>query len=197
MVANYRLLLSRNELGAAMNGRQLVALLLLTGVGACQDLPQPFRHEGLGPALAIPENTSVADIRAEEAQPVQASASPPAAHHRTTIRLDPMTDLPGDGGRSMHRAMKSALERRGVLVVSEGGDLVAQLHLTQTAGNGGQVKLAFHWDLLSADGHSLGHVDQQGEAKNTEISGPWGGLARLVAEGGADGLVQLVTKLTP
>lgn len=180
-----------------MKGRQLVAILLLTSVGACQDLPQPFRHEGVGSALAIPENASVADIRAEQAQPAVSNAPAASARHRTTVRLDPMNGLPGDGGQSLRRAMKAALERRGLLVVSEGGDLAIQLEMTQTAGDAGHLKLAFHWDLLSADGHSLGHVDQQGEAKNTEISGPWGALSRQVADGGADGLIQLVTKLTP
>ena len=161
------------------------------------DVPQPFQHEGRGTALAEPQDVSVAAIKAEEAAPQPVNPAAPSQRHRTTLRLEPLDGLPGDGSQSLHRAMKSALERRGILVVGTGGDLVARLRMTRSQGAEGRVKMAFAWEISGADGHVIGRVDQQGEAASAEVSGPWGGLARQIADGGAEGIMQLVTKLTP
>ena len=167
------------------------------GLTGCQELPQPFRHEGAAPALAVPEQTSIAEIHQEEANPA-APETPAAKPHRPTLRIENFPNLPGDGAQSLRRALKSALERRGILVVGEGGDAVVRLHVTQTAGGeGAQVKLAFRWEAVTPDGKTFGTVDQQGQAKQSEISGPWGGLAKAIADGGAEGLAQLVIKMTP
>lgn len=177
--------------------RRLAALALSLLLAACQDVPHPFRHEGQISPLAVPERTSIADIRAEEAAPIAPEPAAGSRRHRTTMRLEPLTGLPGDGSQSLRRAMKSALERRGILVVSTGGDVAASLRMTQSDGGEGRIKMAFAWEVTGADGQVIGHVDQKGEAKPSEISGAWGDLARRIADGGADGLAQLVIKLTP
>ena len=161
--------------------RRIVFVLAALAVAGCGDIPQPFRHAGRGDDLAKPDFTQSED------QPE--TARPP---HRLTARLGSFQALPGDGGQALRRAVKGALERRGLLVVGDGGDVVVTPRI-EVAGQGSDLAiLDVTWVVTSVEGAVLGQAKQQGSAAFGVVNGTWGTLARDIAEGGADGIVRIV-----
>ena len=170
--------------------RRALVLVLALGVGACA-IPLPFEHDASQPGLARPEHVStkeVADLDRLGDAALQEPVSP-----RPNIRIAPLPDLPGDGGMSLRRALKSALERRGVLVVSEGGALAvsAAADIVPVEGSPDQRTLRLIWSV-TRDGVPLGQAAQNGTVAQATLSGPWGRLAHDIAEGSADGIVQVL-----
>ena len=154
-----------------------MVLLMMAGCGV---IPQPFRHEGKAETLARPDlETSEADKQ-------------PEIPKRVTVRLGAFSGLPGDGNQSLRTALKGALERRGLLVVGEGGDLVVTPNLQLDQAGMDSLSLSFTWKVEDAAGKPLGKAQQKGNAASTQVNGTWGRLAKDIAEGGADGIAQVV-----
>ena len=156
----------------------VLGALVLAG---CMDLPQPFRHQGSGSDLARPVFDDA---------PEQTIATPAA--RRPTARLAEFDGLPGDGIKLLRRAVKGALERRGLLVVGVDGDVVVVPHLQLLEQGPDGAQLAVNWQVTSPQGEDLGHVGQQGPVPPAALKGDWGHLVHDIAEGGADGIVQIV-----
>lgn len=146
------------------------------------DLPQPFRHNGTSDALVRPVFEDGADQAKDQ-------ASPP---HKLTVRLGEFLGLPGDGNQMLHRAVKGALERRGLLVVGIEGDVVVEPHLQflPTGTEGAQLDVT--WVMSLANGSKLGQVNQHGIVSAAALRGDWGRQAHDIAEGSADGIIQIV-----
>jgi hypothetical protein len=155
----------------------LIVLVMMAGCGV---IPQPFRHEGKADSLARPE------LEMTEAD------APPEVPKRVTVRLNSFIDFPGDGNQSLRTALKGALERRGLLVVGEGGDLQVTpiLQLDQVGKD--SLSLSLTWKVDDASGKSLGKAQQKGNIALEQANGSWGRLAKEIAEGGADGIAQVV-----
>ncbi len=149
-------------------------------ITSCGTIPQPFRHQGRADPLARPQ---MEQTEPDEPQPVT---------KRLTARLGTFAGLPGDGNQALLRALKGALERRGLLVVGEGGDVVVTPILRLEAATADGVPMSFTWAVTTIDGLALGQAQQKGSAPLSQINGNWGRLARDIAEGGADGIVQVV-----
>ena len=152
------------------------------GLVACADIPQPFRHQGRGNDLVRPVFDDAVDPVIEQ----------PSAPKRLTARLGNFTGLPGDGNDSLRKALKGALERRGLLVVSEGGDVTISPNIIVGPDKLGETPLDISWSVLSKTGENLGEAKQHGQVSTLMLSGNWGHLARDIAEGGADGIVTVV-----
>ena len=155
-------------------GLLVPVVMLLAG---CMDMPQPFRHQGAVSDLARPPLLSDQD----DAAPV-----------RPLVRLAPFSGLPGDGNQSLYRAVKAALEQRGVLVAAEGGNGVVTAQFKLLPGGDGRQTLMMTWQVTSHDGAAWGQASQQGPVETTRIQGPWGRLAHDIAQGSADGIVEIV-----
>jgi len=157
-----------------------IVILVLLAIAACGEIPQPFRHQGKADPLARPDllQTEPDDGR--------------APGKRMTARLGAFAGLPGDGNQAMRQALKGALERRGVLVVGEGGDVIVTpgVQLGEPGADG--VALTLTWTVATTDGREMGQVKQKGAAPSQQINGRWGRLAHDIAEGGADGIVKVV-----
>jgi hypothetical protein len=155
----------------------LIVVLMMAGCGV---IPQPFRHEGKADPLARPE------LETTEADP------PSVELKRVTVRLNGFSGFPGDGNQSLRTALKGALERRGLLVVGEGGDLVVTpiLQIDQTSKE--SLSLSLTWKVDDVSGKSLGKAQQKGNIASEQANSSWGRLAKEIAEGGADGIAQVV-----
>ena len=158
---------------------------------ARQWLPEAV-WQGASPQALAPLATQVVAALTSD-HPTAAMAATPSAAHRPTARLDmPPSGLPGDGDSALARAMRNALERHGILVVASGGDYIVEAKVTVAAGPPGQDILAVSWTVRRPDGGSLGAVDQKGAVPAGRLRLPWAELARDVAQGGADGVVQVI-----
>jgi len=160
--------------------RRLFFIGVSLAIAACGDIPQPFRHQGRGDDLAKPVFDEFDEL------------VPEIAPHRLTAQLGSFDGIPGDGAQSLRRALKGALERRGLLVVSEEGDMLVTPQLHLTSGQANESKLEITWLITSKEGTSLGQAKQQGLAPSQVLNGTWGALAHDIAEGGADGIVTVV-----
>ena len=153
-----------------------MAVLLVAG---CMELPHPFQHQGNGSRLARPDFSRESDDETAEQ----------AAPHRLTARLAEFSGLPNGGNEALRRAVKGALERRGLLVVGVEGDvlIVPRIQVQDQSG------LTIVWGVTAPDGTAeWGQVKQQGQITAEGLKGDWGRLAHDIAEGGADGIVEIV-----
>ena len=159
------------------------------------DRPKPLSFHQKIPRKATPAilaelATQVVDELTADS--VDAAPPAPAAKGRLSVRLVTHATLPGYGNASLIRAMRSILERNGILVVAEGGDYVVELKGAVTNGPNGQDMLNVSWVVAKPDGAPLGNVDQQGAVPTGTLAGPWGPLSHSIANGGASGIVQVV-----
>ncbi|CCG41742.1 hypothetical protein [Magnetospirillum molischianum] len=124
--------------------------------------------------------------------PTAAPPTPPPAP--TTVRLVPLSDLPGDGNAALSNALRKLLEKSGFKPVEGDGaaDFVMRVQATVTAAAGGQETLTMVWIVAGADGAELGRISQQGALPKGRLAGPWGSLASDIAAGGIEGLAELV-----
>lgn len=120
-------------------------------------------------------------------RPVIAAASRPA------VRLVPPKGLPGDGDTSLAKAMRVALERAGVLLRDEGGDYIVSGAVLVAPGPPGEDALDVAWTVKTPDGTQLGVAQQHGNVVKGQLNQPWGGLARDIAAGGAEGVAEIVS----
>ena len=148
-------------------------MVMLAG---CMDIPQPFRHQGTGSDLARP------DFSAADQNSVTDAA------RRPTAQVAEIAGLPTGGNEALRRAIRGALERRGLLVVGQGGDAVIQPRVRVLDG----TQLAVNWAVTSPDGVQWGQVSQQGEMTSAAKQGDWGQLTHDIAEGAAEGIVKII-----
>jgi hypothetical protein len=113
----------------------------------------------------------------------------------------PITGAPGDGARSLDRAIRAALEREGV-VVTEGAATaefrvtgqVVMATLPPNRQRGNQQRVEITWIIARADGLELGRVAQLNEVPRGSLDGLWGDVAPIVADQAAAGVVEVINR---
>jgi len=124
------------------------------------------------------------------------NGTPPAAPPPPpiTVRLTPLSDLPGDGNTALSGALRRLLEKSGYKPVEgeAAADFVVRAQATITAAPGGQESLTMVWIVGGTDGAELGRVSQQGEVPKGRLARPWGSLASDIAAGGVEGIGDLI-----
>ena len=109
-----------------------------------------------------------------------------------TIRLLPLTGLPGDGASSLAKAMGLALKQAGIRAVEGEADFLLRARATVSPGRPGEDMLAVTWSVTTVKGDEIGNSAQQGPVPKGRLDGPWGSLAGDIAEGGADGIAEIL-----
>ena len=109
-----------------------------------------------------------------------------------SIRLLPLSGLPGDGDRSLAKAMGSALKQVGLRPVEGEADFLLRASVTVAPGRPGEDVLAVTWSVTTAKGGEIGNSAQQGPVAKGQLAGPWGSLAADIALGGAEGVAEIV-----
>lgn len=136
----------------------------------------------------------IAVLRDPNAGPaVSATADPVAGIDRPKIRIIALTGLPGDGDQSLAKAIRQALIRGAMAVVDTGEAYVVRGKVDIGPGKTGEDNVDVTWTISRAsDMALLGSIHQEGAVLRGQLSGPWGGIARDIAEAGASGLLDVV-----
>lgn len=125
------------------------------------------------------------------------------AHAQLHVLVPPVQGAPGDGPRTLSKAMVGALEtahydtEAGAL--PKNGEkneayIVAGTVQLLPAGTGKEtVKIS--WLLLAPDGTQIGNVDQENTVPAGSLNGAWGDIAYAVATAAADGIAALLEKV--
>ena len=146
---------------------------------------------------------TVAPTIAAEATPairrlVQDEPPVAAAQPDPAVSLRPVIGAPGDGGRSLTRAMEEALRRARVALAKPGGDAPSFV-LTGTVtmspvDSSKQQRVRIGWALLRGDGREIGQVSQENAVPAGSLDGAWGDVAYAVATAAAPGVVALIER---
>lgn len=116
--------------------------------------------------------------------------------HLPTVRLTGVTGAPGDGNRSLDRAIRNALAKEGVLV-QEGaaaGEFALSGRVDVTALPRRQQRVEITWIVARSDGTELGKVSQLNEVPAGTLNGLWADVALVVAEQAAGGVAEVIRR---
>ncbi|MBI5165539.1 MAG: hypothetical protein HY985_16750 [Magnetospirillum sp.] len=166
-------------------------------VGHLQPISPTGLLRGDPTALRIAAETAAAALAPAFADPHAGQVAAAAPRPRATIRLTDPAGLPGDGDKALPRAMRTALERAGVVVRDTDVEHHLEARVTVSPGRPGEELLTVVWVLKRADGRQLAAIDQQGAVPKGRLDGPWGSLAGDIAAGGADGVLQALSAVKP
>jgi hypothetical protein len=145
----------------------------------------------VAPAIAAKATPAIRQLVQDE--PPIAAVHPDAA-----VSLRPVTGAPGDGGRSLTRAMEQAL-RQARVALAKPGDAAPSLVLAGTvtmspADANKQQRVRIGWALLRGDGSEIGQVSQENAVPAGSLDGAWGDVAYAVATAAAPGVVALIER---
>lgn len=141
-------------------------------------------------APAIARMLATVDARQREATTEQLAERLPSAG------VVPITGAPGDGARSLDRAIRNALGREGVVVADAGApaefSVAGQVVVAPIAR--GQERVEITWVVSRADGLELGRVAQLNEIPRGSLNGFWGDVAVIVADQAAQGVAEVISR---
>ncbi len=152
-------------------------------------------NPGLMKSLAQAGAPAIAKLIQEEA-PVAAADIP-----RPQILVRQVTGAPGDGTRSLTRAVIEALRRVDLPAKAATdappakGALIVSGTVAVAAASAGKQKVTVTWEVSGADGNSLGKVGQENAIPAGLLDGAWGEIALAVAEAATDGILSIVERV--
>ena len=111
---------------------------------------------------------------------------------RPRVVVDEVTATGGLDGALLKRALIMALQQRGIAVVSD----QAKLHVTGgvriSLGMGGRDLVEVSWAVIDDEGKEIGRVNQSNNVYHDELVSLGTRMTHQIAEGGAEGVAQLV-----
>ena len=111
---------------------------------------------------------------------------------RPRVVVDEVTATGGLDGALLKRALIMALQQRGIAVVSD----KAKLHVTGgvriSLGMGGRDLVEVSWAVSDDEGKEIGRVNQSNNVYHDELVSLGTRMTHQIAEGGAEGVAQLV-----
>jgi hypothetical protein len=118
------------------------------------------------------------------------------AERLPSAAISPITGAPGDGARSLDRAIRAALGREGVIVSDQGGggEFTVSGRVSTTPVGRGQERIEVVWVVSRADGMELGRVAQLNEIPRGSLNGLWGDVAVIVADQAAQGVAEVIRR---
>jgi len=126
-------------------------------------------------------------------------AAPDAPRPRIFVRQ--VAGAPGDGTRSLTRAVIEALRRVDLQATAATdappakGSLTVMGTVTVGPAVSGKQKVTVTWEVSGADGNSLGKVGQENSIPAGLLDGTWGEIALAVAEAATDGILSIVERV--
>ncbi|TNE57989.1 MAG: hypothetical protein EP340_06925 [Alphaproteobacteria bacterium] len=111
----------------------------------------------------------------------------------------PILGAPGDGNRALDRAMRAALQKRGIKVLNapDPEDLQLQCFVSLRPAEDDQSTIQIFWEIKSPEGKSVASIDQANRILAGALDGAWGPLATDIAEAAADGIAQFLGQTSP
>jgi uncharacterized lipoprotein YmbA len=140
---------------------------------------------------------AVRQVAPSLAKLVAGDAPLPAVGVDPVVALRGISGAPGDGARSLLRAMSNALGRANVAVAAEPGDK-SNFVLTATVDAGppasGKQPVKVTWTLAKPDGSEVGRVNQENAVPAGSLDHAWGDIAYAVANAAAPGIVAIIER---
>lgn len=123
--------------------------------------------------------------------------SPPPEVRKPTVFLAGIRGAPGDGGRTLPRALATALQGQEMLATREqdGATAVVEGSMSVTRSGPGQEKVEIRWRVTRPGGEEVGVVTQENEIPAGSLQGAWGEVAGYVALAAAEGIADLVRRI--
>ncbi|MDE2230034.1 MAG: hypothetical protein KGL11_13480 [Alphaproteobacteria bacterium] len=114
------------------------------------------------------------------------------------VALRPVTGAPGDGDRSLTRAMGEALKRVNLTLAAGAAGkadfiVAGTVEVAPVDGQKQQVKIT--WALLRPDGGEVGRVNQENAVPAGSLDGAWGEVAYAVTNAAAPGVRRLIEEV--
>lgn len=131
-------------------------------------------------------------------RPADTATLPPAQTVADLVMAPPeVTRAPGDGKAALEKALTRLFQQNGVRIVADAAPVHARLRgavevLPGEAPDREVVSIV--WEVLSADGASLGKVNQRNAVARGALDGTWGDIAALIAEGAAMGMGEILVR---
>ena len=145
---------------------------------------------GGGPQAAAAQATPRILAMVQDEAPVAAALEGPR------IVVQPAEGAPGDGSKSLEKAMASALRQAGVDVAQDQQGtftLVAKVVVARPVEKKQRVKIV--WELRRPGGEQVGVINQENEIPAGTLDGAWGDIAYAVATAASDGVVALLEEV--
>ncbi len=132
---------------------------------------------------------------------MEAEGLPPQPDEMPKLTIVAIDGAPGPGGRALASALEYHLKQAGLTVsdtVDDQGALilgnvvVAPSKVPGAAASRETLSLA--WTVLRPNGSELGTIEQANDIPKGTLDRAWGDLAFIIAEGAAEGIVDLLRK---
>jgi hypothetical protein len=153
--------------------------------------------EGVLAEIAKSGAPTIAALVQEEA-PIEA----PGATAPPTVAVREVEGAPGDGSRSLTRAMVAALKQAkfgiagetaaGAPAADKAFVVAGRVDVTRPVDGKQQVKIV--WSVRNAAGGEIGKVNQENAVPAGALDGSWGDVAYAVATAASDGIVAILQK---
>ncbi len=104
--------------------------------------------------------------------------------------VGPVTDAPGDGNRSLARAIKIALQGGGIALARdrEHAEFVLESRVQVDPAKDGLQRVEIAWIVSTSDNREIGRATQKNLVKAGTFSGAWGEVAAIVAAAALEGI---------
>jgi hypothetical protein len=145
----------------------------------------------LAAALAAPAAPVLAKL-------VEGDVPRPQGGLNPVVALRPVTGAPGDGDRSLTRAMGAALEHTNVAVTVtpvDKVDFIVTGTVTVAPADAQKQQVKVTWVLTRPDGSELGRVKQENAVPAGSLDGAWGEVAYAVTSAAAPGVRRLIEEV--
>lgn len=126
-------------------------------------------------------------------------APPAPANAGLSLAVRPVDGAPGDGRHSLTQAMRRALVQSGFKSAEslENASFIVlgSVYVADAPDSNLQQSITVDWTVLTPDGARLGTVSQSNVLPTGALDGAWRGVARIVAENGAQGIVAMLARV--
>ncbi|MDG2205532.1 MAG: hypothetical protein P8M79_09810 [Alphaproteobacteria bacterium] len=158
-----------------------------------QDVRGDWRRGSAGVIRSVGTNT--ARLIADVVEPEDETLKPVQAVSRG-VWVQPVRGAPGDGDKSLTRAIRYALVGAKVAVTSE---RLAARHILRAevrvgAPQRGQQAVAISWTLTSSDGRKVGNAVQRNAVPAGTFDGRWGETAVIIATAAVGGIKEVLAQ---
>ena len=104
--------------------------------------------------------------------------------------VNPVTNAPGDGDRSLTRAIKAVIKGAGIAVAEEKryAEFVLDGRVRVDPPNDNLQRVEIVWAVRTPDGREIGRATQKNLVEAGTFAGPWGEVAQVVADAALEGI---------
>ncbi len=121
----------------------------------------------------------------------------PVEEKRPQVFLAGVTGAPGDGGRTLPRALVAVMQARELEATTDRATATAIVQgvMSVTPNGAGKEKAEIKWRVSRPNGEEVGVVTQSNDVPAGSLKGAWGEIAGYVALGAGDGIADLVRRI--